>query len=368
MSKELIILLATSIMIGTAGYLIFTKKFTNIRTWIKINLVIFLFGIGGGYIATSFLHPYMVWRNLQVFSILIVSAFNVFYLIDELAKVFRIGKFSREGIGFLSIFAGTLFGTQLINLIGIAHFQHSDVKDTLLIAFVFNTGRALVNFSMLIREMRKKENELEAVKWKELYAKAQLDLMYAKINPHFLYNSLNAIAGLAMVDGKKTKEMTIALSKLLRYSLNQEENNFSKLKEEVEIIETYFGIEKIRFGENFQYEINLSDEAKQYLIPRYLLQPLVENCIKHAFTGTENKNFIRVNASLENHSIVIVIHDNGRLFPEKTTPGYGLKHVSDKLQLLLPGKYELHFTNTPQKQVKIIINELRTKECSPIVN
>jgi sensor histidine kinase YesM len=169
-----------------------------------------------------------------------------------------------------------------------------------------------------------------------------------------------------MVDGKKTKQMTVALSALLRYSLNYTESNFATPEEEAKIIETYLEIEQIRFGENLQYEISLSPAAKAYPVPRFLLQPLVENCIRHAFTEPATINFIKVNIYRAGDETVITVHDNGTPFPAEFIPGYGLKNVTDKLQLLLPGRHQFEMTNTPQKQVRITMKALtRTHEQLP---
>ena len=92
-----------------------------------------------------------------------------------------------------------------------------------------------------------------------------------------------------------------------------------------------------------------------------MLQPLIENSVKHAFTDFETNNFIQVNVLLLNDELTISIHDNGKPFPDKIIPGYGLKNVTDKLQLLLPDKHELQITNTPLKQLKITIKELKKK-------
>jgi two-component system LytT family sensor kinase len=121
----------------------------------------------------------------------------------------------------------------------------------------------------------------------------------------------------------------------------------------VETIEAYLAMEKIRFEDCLTYEINLPDDIKGYLIPRFLLQPIVENCIKHAFNDSETTNFIGVDINVVEDEIVIIIRDNGIGFSEKLIPGYRFQHVTNKLQLLLPGKHEFHISNRPQKLEKM---------------
>ena len=88
-------------------------------------------------------------------------------------------------------------------------------------------------------------------------------LFMLKINPHFLYNSLNTIAGLALVDGEKTRQMALALSRFFRYSINKEQTNLICVSEEIEMINTYLDIEKIRFGNQLDYKIECDTECEK---------------------------------------------------------------------------------------------------------
>ena len=125
------------------------------------------------------------------------------------------------------------------------------------------------------------EKELELSRLRELKTKAELDALHSKVNPHFLYNALNSIADLSITDGKKARKMTVALADLFRYSINYSNNNYSTVKEEVEMTEVYLQIEKIRFEDKLNYTVNVDDELGHYLVPRFILQPLVENAVKH---------------------------------------------------------------------------------------
>ncbi|MDB5091752.1 MAG: hypothetical protein JWR09_5746 [Mucilaginibacter sp.] len=343
------------------GYWFFQRRFENIPAWPRYNLMFLSFGIVGALIFTPFIYPYSVWKNLPVFTVIPFCAFNLFFVVNNFIVQRRIRIVAKEIVEIFAMLIGAYIGMTLINILHIGIFNEDDMTVILFTVFLFSIARILFNYSRLERVVSKNQEELKDSKIRELQTKQQLEILYAKINPHFLYNSLNSIAGLAMVDGEKTKEMTIALSKLLRYSLNYSESNFATLDEEAEMIQTYLEVEKIRFGENLHYEINLSDEVKQYFIPRFLLQPIVENCFKHAFKDSENNNFISVNIGIVENEILITIHDNGIPFPDKLIPGYGFRNVSDKLQLLLPGKHEFQVSNKSQKQVKIVIKELNNE-------
>jgi sensor histidine kinase YesM len=361
MEIDQIIVLAILFASSFLGYWFFKGKFENIPAWPRYNLMFLSFGIVGSAIFTPFIYPYSFWKTLPVFTVIPVCSFNLFFVVNDFIVRNRIKKIIKEIVEIIALLLGAFIGMLLINLLNIGIFNEDDMAVILFTVFLFSIARILFNYARLEKVISKNREELKDSKIKEHEAKQQLEILYAKINPHFLYNSLNSIASLAMIDGKKTKDMTIALSKLLRYSLNYSGDNFATLDEEVEIIQAYFDVEKIRFGENLTYEINLSDEAKQYLIPRFLLQPIVENCFKHAFKESENNNFISVNIGIVENEILITIHDNGMPFPDRLIPGYGFRNVSDKLQLLLPGKHEFQVTNKPQKQVNIVIKELNNE-------
>jgi len=206
------------------------------------------------------------------------------------------------------------------------------------------------------------EKELEVARLQQLKSKAELDALHSKVNPHFLYNALNSIADLSITDGKKARRMTIALADLFRYSINYSNNNYASVNDEVAMTEVYLQIEKIRFEDNLNYSVNIDGEAGHYLVPRFILQPLAENAVKHGLKMTGKMTEIKLEVRTEGNSLIINISDNGPLFPDQLTPGYGVKSVFDKLDLLFPNSYEIFFRNEPQKEVSIRINKLIKNE------
>src|ERR1051326_1646046 len=193
------------------------------------------------------------------------------------------------------------------------------------------------------------EKELEVSRLQQLKTKSELDALHSKVNPHFLYNALNSIADLSITDGRKARRMTIALADLFRYSINYSHNNYSTVNDEVAMTEVYLQIEKIRFEDQLTYSVSVEEGAGHYLVPRFILQALVENSVKHGLkvTGRMTEIFLEVN--IEETGLVINIVDNGPPFPEEMIPGYGVKSVFDKMDLLFPDQYEIHFSNEPRK-------------------
>ncbi len=222
------------------------------------------------------------------------------------------------------------------------------------------TGLIYITMSYVDLERIKKmnEKELEVSRLRELKTKAELDALHSKINPHFLYNALNSIADLSITDGKKARQMTIALADLFRFSINYGDNNYSTVKEEIEMAEVYLQIEKIRFEDKLNFTTHIDGELHHYLVPRFVLQPIVENAVKHGLKSTGKMTEINVEVKKNSNGMALIIADNGPDFPESLTPGYGVKSVYDKLDLLFAGNYEFHFSNQPRKQVVIYINKL----------
>ena len=224
---------------------------------------------------------------------------------------------------------------------------------------------SVISYLDIERKRKFDAKELELSRMRESKAKAELDALHSKVNPHFLYNALNSIADLSMTDGKKARKMTIALADLFRYSINYSQNNFSTVSDEVAMTEVYLQIEKIRFEDQLNYTVNVADDMGHYLVPRFVLQPLVENAVKHGLKVTGEMTEIFLTVKKEGAGMLITIADNGPAFPDELMPGYGVKSVYDKLDLLFPGQYEIHFTNQPVKQVAIHIHKLMKNE--PVV-
>jgi two-component system, LytTR family, sensor kinase len=200
------------------------------------------------------------------------------------------------------------------------------------------------------------EQEYEILQMNDLKTKAELAALEAKINPHFLYNSLNSIASLVHEDPDKAEHMVMNLSKFYRFSTGRNNEHFDTLKNELEIVKTYLEVEKVRFDERLIYAVNFKDEQLQNCqIPRFLIQPIVENSIKHGISKLAGKGIVEINITEEDENIVVEIHDNGVPFPDNIFSGYGLKSIQDKLRILSGEKASMTITNSPKKAVTLSI-------------
>jgi sensor histidine kinase YesM len=198
-----------------------------------------------------------------------------------------------------------------------------------------------------------REKDFEVTRHKELKNRAELSTLQAKINPHFLYNALNSIAALAHIDSSRTEEMALSLSKLFRYNMNREEDMLSTIGQEIEMVKLYLQIEKQRYTDRLSFNISANENLNERQVPRFLIQPLVENAIKHGISKITGPGVIKLKIYEKGKNLFIEIHDNGPEFPQGLITGYGLQNTYDKLTLVYKKPYEIRFVNEPEKYIQI---------------
>ncbi|WP_407311397.1 histidine kinase [Desulfosporosinus sp. SB140] len=168
---------------------------------------------------------------------------------------------------------------------------------------------------------------------KEMLEKKIIDLeaknMSLVINPHFLFNTLNSIARIAYFEkSHTTEELIYCLSDLLRYNLKQDDE-LHTIGAEMDNIEKYLYIQKIRFKNRLEYEINIPDHIKSHRIPNMIIQPIVENALIHGITPKRDGGMIKINAEQYKNDINIFVIDNGNGFPKEVLES--LQQIENKL-------------------------------------
>ena len=217
------------------------------------------------------------------------------------------------------------------------------------------TLRALISYFIFKERSLIIENETKLSHLRELKSKAELKSLQSQINPHFLYNSLNSIASLAPIDAEKTQKMAHSLSDLFKYSINRKGKKMSTIKDEIEMVKSYLDIEKIRFGDRLQFNVEVNETLLNQEIPLFLIQPLVENAVKHGISQNEGDGKIRLKIEKKESQLLISVSDNGPDFPEGLVSGHGLQTVYDLLRLSYGDRAALNWTNTPEKTITITI-------------
>ena len=197
--------------------------------------------------------------------------------------------------------------------------------------------------------------QYQVLKLEQQNTQFELELLRAKINPHFLYNVHNSIVGLISKDPAKAEKMVLLLSKFFRFTLNKDSATFHSISEELEIIKTYLDLQLIRYEDRLQYVVNVDSSILNVQMPSYILQPLVENSIKHGIEKMAQDGFIQIDIELNNNQLNIKVFDNGPAFSNLVGSGVGLQIVHNKLQLLYKENFEVAFNNVPRKYVQLIL-------------
>ncbi len=156
-----------------------------------------------------------------------------------------------------------------------------------------------------------KEREMEQERLKALRKSAELEALRARTDPHFLFNTLNSIASLIRSDADRAERMTEQLAALFRYTLDSKNREQVSLREELEVVQAYLEIEKIRLGDRLRYHLETDEQALGALVPPLLLQPLVENAVVHGLSPKRGGGEVRIRAACQQGRLHILIRDNG---------------------------------------------------------
>lgn len=195
-------------------------------------------------------------------------------------------------------------------------------------------------------QLEQKENERRKSDAEKLAREAELFKLRQQLQPHFLFNSLNSINALIGLRPQEARKMVQQLSDFLRGTLKKEETQWVSLHEELQYLQLYLDIEKVRFGNRLATEITCEEETRQLKLPALLLQPIVENAIKFGLYDTTGETVIRIFSSREDHQLVIRV--SNPFDPETSSPrqgtGFGLKSVQRRLHLLF-GRTDLLVTD-----------------------
>jgi two-component system sensor histidine kinase AlgZ len=167
----------------------------------------------------------------------------------------------------------------------------------------------------------------------ELLARdAELRALKAQINPHFLFNSLNSITALTTVDPARAREMCIKLSDFLRNTLGLGERAAISWREELALSRTYLDVEQVRFGSRLRVEIDVDEDCSECMVPPLVLQPLIENAVKHGIATMVEGGLIRVEGHVVDGSMEVSVAND--FDPDSPTPrrsGLGLRNVRSRL-------------------------------------
>ncbi len=229
-----------------------------------------------------------------------------------------------------------------------------------LLAIVVLYGTLLVVDAMLESRERLAYQQTETARLNEQLSKAQLSALRRQIEPHFLFNTLNAIAGL--VREKRDSDaisMIAGLSDFLRRVVEDSDRQQVPLEEELEFTQRYLDIQKVRFAERLQFRVDVPGELLPQPVPSLILQPMVENAVKHGIAKRVQGGEIRIAAARANGKLTLTVYNDGPSLPagwETTSSGIGISNVRTRLKSLYGDGFELNLENQEPGGVEVSVS------------
>ena len=274
-----------------------------------------------------------IWRNLAVHffagSAISLLQLSVFIFVRQ----WLLGN-PQKPFSFLADFQRLFIGEFHINMliywivVGISHLR-------------------VINRRYLERERETARLALETAQLETKLAEARLDALKMQLHPHFLFNTLNSISVLMRDDREAANRMLVRLSELLRIALRSEGAQEVSLKDELEFLRGYLEIEQVRFQDRLQVAFDVEKETLDAQVPNLILQPLVENAIRHGIAPRAEAGLIQIQARRENGFVEISVSDNGAGLGDKskTSEGIGLKNTRERLEKLYGEEQKFEITS-----------------------
>jgi len=213
-----------------------------------------------------------------------------------------------------------------------ADYYLSVAPSVLLTLFVFSIG-------FLMQEYFRVRQQQDIIVKKQV--ESELSLLKSQINPHFLFNVLNSIYALSLKKSDNTPNIVLRLSDMLRYMLYEARQEKVALEKELEMIENYIDIEKVRIGSGQQLSLTVNGDPAAYRIAPMLLLPFVENAVKHGIDSMSEHAYAHIAVTIEEGMLQFYCSNNFRQPGAQRTGGIGLENVGKRLELIYPGRHSL---------------------------
>jgi two-component system, LytTR family, sensor kinase len=223
-------------------------------------------------------------------------------------------------------------------------------------------GAAWITRNLIERqqsERRAAQLALEKSQIESDLRRAELDMLRMRLNPHFLFNSLQNISALTRQDPEAASQMLVRLGDVLRVALRKGAQAESTLSSEIELTKAYVAVEQIRFADRLSVSFALDPEVERALIPSFLLQPLVENAIQHGIRGRQSSGTIRVRGLRQSDQLILSVTDDGSGPPTERVAdlemGIGLGSTCERLERMYPGRHSLSMNRLQEGGTEIRI-------------
>lgn len=240
--------------------------------------------------------------------------------------------------------AGSLFAITILAAVGyikladilLVWFDNS-LKVSVIVTLtvgIFFTTREILRSRLKQATLALRTRERDEAEARRLASEARLASLESRVQPHFLFNTLNSIAALIPQDPAGAERMTGQLASLLRSSLDTAATPLVALEQEITVVRNYLEIERVRFGDRLRYDIQTDTRLNDRDVPRLSLQTLVENSVKYAVSPRKTGATIRIGARLENEQLHLEVEDDGPGFQGGSElPGHGLVLLRERLEM-----------------------------------
>jgi two-component system LytT family sensor kinase len=314
-----------------------------------------LAGLGGGLLRDSASDREDIWR------------FSPFPEVN-FYRIFQPGREFRSALLHAYFTAGVLF-TEVLRqilstifvpprLFSLVHWGDWLAQGMALLATYF-----CITLPLKVWNNTRTEAKLED--HQRLLMQARLEALSSQINPHFLFNTLNSISTLIRTNPEQARTMLARLSRILRRRLRNQDH-FSPLRDELEFIEDYLSIELVRFGDKLRVVKDIDPSVLDVLVPSMLLQPLVENSIRHGLAAKVEGGTVTLRARRSGDRLLIQVEDDGVGIPEAElsgilNKGIGVSNVKERLKVLYNQDYRMLIDSQPGRGTRIEIEVPETQ-------
>jgi sensor histidine kinase YesM len=270
------------------------------------------------------------------------AGFSARFVLPRYVALPRLVRFP---LAIITLLAGGAFGTALVIFFRpVTVFYQARL---ILLLVVVNSiiavivGLIIYNYERLRDEIETSyrqlaENRVREERLRELAARSELKALKAQINPHFLFNALNSISALISIDPESAQGTLGRLAGIFRGTLLASEKESVPLEKELELIDAYLDVERARFGKRLNVREEVAGDARSVPVPPLILQPVIENAVRHGISPSVEGGTISIGATVANGALTITVEDNGSGIDSEDiedlmSRGYGLRNVRDRL-------------------------------------
>lgn len=375
------------LLIDSAGTIISSENRDELQTTASPEILGLLEGMGKPEQKTQYKSGGKIPQETTAEHMLLLSSEteNGDYLVVYMMRYYRIYKEALNLalflliIGILVLAAGVLLSSRLAQsivgpVIRLADYADEAGKGNFDLPVPVHSGDEIGFLAERFGVMNHNIKELTTRIYNEQTQKKEYELkmLQAQINPHFLYNCLDNISSL--ITDQKNETATAMVSHLGRYyrAILSKGRNIITIREELELIRAYLEIQLIRIPDLFTYEITVDEDILDFKILKMILQPIVENSVIHGFAGFKNSGRIKIEGTLENQTVCILISDNGKGIPEGSRSSifapaptaipkhFGLKNIQERIRLKHGEKYGISIKSEQGQGTRIEVRFPKT--------